>query len=285
MTEAHYRKPDIASFRTVKNASQFKIDWGSFYHRAWYRTLEVRRSYRCELDIPYGSHPKQILDIYYPSTSVTNAPVLVFLHGGGFQEGDPALYGYIAPPYLEDGTIVVSAGYRLIPDAYFPESATDIHQLVAWLYTGISQRGGNPDRMFLSGHSAGAIQTAHVTFKNRWTAASGVPADVIKGAVPVSGLFDFRAGKWEFFRADSSTPDRFLDGMDYVPRLSIIAYGSNENIAEFSQQGSALGRAIESTGGAVEVMELPGEDHADTVLSLGKPGHPLCDAVRMMIKG
>lgn len=288
MASIPFRQPDISTFYTVAHPDEFQIDWRSVYEGAWERTLQARRVYRHELDIAYGSHPRQIMDIYFPeaaSPAGAGAPVLLFMHGGGFREGDPALYGYLAPPFVDEGAIFVSAGYRLIPEVYFPESAVDAQSVIGWLYQNIRGRGGDPDRIFVTGHSAGAIQTAHVTFKNGWTDRLGVPRDVIKGAAPISGLFDFREGNWEFYRDESKTPsERFLDGLEYVPRHSIIAYGTEENSPEFARQGPVLGQAIAAKGGSVEVLELQGQDHADTVLTMAQPDSELCLALKAMLK-
>src|SRR5690348_15636581 len=114
-------------------------------------TDSLRADFRHALDVPYGDQPGQVLDIYYPKTPATSAATLVFLHGGGFRRGAPGPNGYHGRPYLERGATFVSMGYRLAPEARFPDSLEDVARGIDWLTANV------PGRIYLSGHSAGAI--------------------------------------------------------------------------------------------------------------------------------
>src|SRR6516162_9098930 len=96
-------------------------------------TDSVRAEFRHELSIAYGSHPKQVLDIYYPKQASTNAPVFVFLHGGGFRNGAPGPMGFVGRHILAHGGIFISMGYRLVPDARYPESCDDVEHGLRWV--------------------------------------------------------------------------------------------------------------------------------------------------------
>src|SRR5438105_10419929 len=101
-TPPNPRRAQIDTFFTCQHAEQFRIDWRGFYRQAEARTDDVRSRWAHELDIAYGPSERQRLDLYLPvpnrpvDVSSRSWPVLVFLHGGGFREGDPALYGYLA---------------------------------------------------------------------------------------------------------------------------------------------------------------------------------------------
>ena len=92
---------DWTQYYTVVHSGNFAIDWGKFYRTAEAKTMEVRKELRNELDVPYGKDPKQRLDLYFPVQKASNAPVLLFLHGGGFREGDRKQYGYVAEPFAK----------------------------------------------------------------------------------------------------------------------------------------------------------------------------------------
>ena len=83
------RRADIDSFFTCRNPHQFQIDWRTFYESAERRTDAVRERWSNKLDVAYGSNAKQRLDVYFPRQTVERAPIVLFLHGGGFREGDP----------------------------------------------------------------------------------------------------------------------------------------------------------------------------------------------------
>jgi acetyl esterase/lipase len=129
-------------------------------------------------------------------------PVFLVLHGGGFREGDPTLYGFLADQYLERGIAFASVGYRLSPECSLPETFLDVENAVGWCIANLPSRGIDVARLALSGHSAGAIVTARLATRDNWQAPHGVPSDVIKAAVPVSGVYDFMdaSERQELFR-------------------------------------------------------------------------------------
>src|ERR1700716_333373 len=93
----------------------------------------LRDEFRHDRDVAYGDHPKQVMDVYYPTAVATAAPVLVFLHGGGFRAGAPSFNGHQGRPYLEHGSLFVSMGYRLTPEMRFPDTCADVEQGLRWL--------------------------------------------------------------------------------------------------------------------------------------------------------
>src|ERR1700730_2088519 len=205
-TSGSPRRADIDSFFTCSHAEQFRIDWRTFYRSAEERTDHVRARWPHELDIAYGSDIRQRLDLYFPdSSSTAGRPVFLFLHGGGFREGDPTLYGYLAEPYLRRGVIFGSVGYRLTPEAYLPDSVRDVEEALSWCFVHLAARGGDPGRIILAGHSAGAILTAHVALRSDWLAAHNLPMDLVKAAIPISGVYDFAdpPDHAEFFASDA----------------------------------------------------------------------------------
>ncbi|HKS56030.1 MAG TPA: alpha/beta hydrolase, partial [Steroidobacteraceae bacterium] len=177
---------DWHTYYTVVHAKDFEIDWGKFYQTAEAKTMEVRKQLRTQLDVPYGKDPKQRLDLYFPAKQASNAPVLVFLHGGGFREGDRKQYGYVAEPFAKHGILTVVASYRLTPAFSHPAQPDDARAIVAWIYQNIAKHGGNPNAIYVSGHSAGAILAADIGVDLAWMDQMKVPRSALRGIVPIS---------------------------------------------------------------------------------------------------
>ncbi len=132
---------------------------------------------------------KHRLDLYTPK-STKPAPVLMFIHGGGWQMGDRWQYALVGRRMAERGIACAVISYRLSPGVKHPEHIRDCARAFAWLYRNVGKYGGDPERMFVSGHSAGGHLTALLALDPQWLEAEGVPAGAVRGAVPISGVLD-----------------------------------------------------------------------------------------------
>jgi arylformamidase len=276
------RRAEIDSFYTCQHPDQFAINWRAFYERAERSTDDIRARWPHELDLSYGASQRHRLDLYLPVGASSSVPVLLFLHGGGFREGDPTLYGYLAGPYVERGIAFASIGYRLTPESYLPETYDDAANAVAWCVQHLPARGVDVGRISLSGHSAGAILTAYLAVTDAWRSARALPKDVLKAAIPISGVYDLsnptESGgmvKRDVDRAESSP----LLQVSTTPPPMLIAYGTRENRPAFATDGPRLADAARAHGGGADVLELSGMTHADTADALGDPSSALFQAV------
>jgi arylformamidase len=281
------RRAQIDTFYTCQHPEQFRIDWRGFYERAEARTDAVRSRWpHHSLDLSYGPSPRQRMDLYLPGDSVADAPVMLFLHGGGFREGDPTLYGYVAEPFLERGIAFATVGYRLTPESYLPETFGDIEQALAWSVANLPGFGVDVGRLALSGHSAGAILTAQLAVRDDWLRQRSLPLDLLKATVPISGVYDFTdpADRRDFFSPDA---DRHaaspLHRMSVTPSPMLVAYGSDENDGQYAADSERLAKAIRARGGQASTQELTGMTHADTANSLGDASSPLFIAVMELL--
>lgn len=141
-------------------------------------------------DVPYAAGDRQGLDVY--GVGKADAPVVVFIYGGGWKEGDKAQYKFVAASLAARGFVTVVPDYRLYPVARFPVFLQDAAAAVAWVKRNIARYGGDPRRIFLMGHSAGAHIVAMLTLDPQWLKADGVDVDRdIAGAVALAGPYDF----------------------------------------------------------------------------------------------
>jgi arylformamidase len=149
----------------------------------------------CVLDVAYGDDYWQKLDIYLPPQKALEKggglPVFVCIHGGGWTHGYKEWMGFMAPPLVSLPALFVSVSYRLAPAVRYPAPLDDCLAALAWVHANIARHGGDPSRIFVGGHSAGAQLAALVTLRRDLHAAHGLPADAVKACFPFSGVYDF----------------------------------------------------------------------------------------------
>ncbi|MDA0835439.1 MAG: alpha/beta hydrolase [Planctomycetota bacterium] len=141
-------------------------------------------------DIPYveNGHERHVLDIYTPEKpSDEKLPVMFWIHGGGWQVGDKSDVALKPKVLTERGFVFVSTNYRLLPEVTMDELTRDVARSFGWVHKNIAKYGGDPDRIFVGGHSAGAQLAALICIDDRYLKEEGVSFDVLKGCVPVDG--------------------------------------------------------------------------------------------------
>ena len=263
------READFTGYHSFRFPDDFDISWPDFYRQADARAAQVRRTVRNERHVLYGDHPFQLLNVFLPAAPAA-APLFLFAHGGGFREGHPDHYDSLAPAFVEAGAIFVTYGYRLRPEADMPEAVDDGAHAVAWAFRNAARLGGDPARIFIGGHSAGAMIAASLAVRDDWQAPLGLPPDVIRGAALISGRYDASVRR--------------------LPERMVIAFGPAEKnrrgadpslLARSSRDFAAV---IERAGGSVELVPVEGADHRDTARMLGEAGSPVFDAVERMIR-
>ena len=275
---------DWTTYYTVVHSKDFEIDWGKFYRTAEAKTMAVRKELRHELDVPYGKNPKQRMDLYFPTQKASRAPVLLFLHGGGFREGDRKQYGYVAEPFAKHGILTVVASYRLTPEGFsHPAQPDDAKAMVAWIYKNISRYGGNPEAIYIGGHSAGAILTADIGVDLAWLDQVKVPRSAVRGIVPISGSYDLRGSKRMEYLPTPATEEKAsaLLHVGAPAPVAIVAYGSLEE--RLKDPSAALVKALTAKGIQARTLNLEGKDHAGAVWELSDANAPLTKAMLAMI--
>ncbi|MDP6452541.1 MAG: alpha/beta hydrolase [SAR202 cluster bacterium] len=255
---------------------------------AFQLTEEAKATTRHVLDVAYGPEDDQDIDIYLPDDpSATDVPVFVFIHGGSWTHGYKEWLGFMAPPFTSMPAIFVSVAYRLAPDTKFPLPVEDCRNALKWVYENISDHGGDRDRIFLGGHSAGGHLAAMVTLQLDALEASGMPRDVVKACFPVSGVFDFTERDEDRLNkmlespsdAEAASPIRLVEG-NQTPFLFAIG---EIDFPDLIPQCHAMADALRGQSGAVEVMDMPGEDHFKISLQGGNPEGPWVTRVREWI--
>jgi acetyl esterase/lipase len=290
--------PDMSSYPTVQHPEIEELDYvRDLYARADRLTAEARANLAHHLNVPYGSHIKQRVDIYLPDRDPRDCPILVFLHGGGWAEGHRAHGGYMAIPYAARGIVTVVAGYRLLTDgARYPEPANDVRQLLVWLNEHAAPRFGNPAAIFLSGHASGATLAADVAVDRSWLRSLGVDPESLRGFAGASGNYNLPEScrtdpaEAQMYMAYAPTPS-LLDQASAIlhvmdpPPAAVIAHG-NADISErrTAQSSRALFETLRGKDVDARLLELDGENHIDTAFSLASPGTVVFEAVAAMVE-
>jgi acetyl esterase/lipase len=141
-------------------------------------------------DVTYveNGHRRHVLDIYTPENPRGNSlPVMFWIHGGGWQAGDKSDVALKPKALTERGFVFVSTNYRLLPEVKMDELIGDVARSVGWVHRNIARYGGDPARMFVGGHSAGAQVAALICIDDRYLKKEGMSFDVLKGCIPVDG--------------------------------------------------------------------------------------------------
>ena len=140
-------------------------------------------------NLPYikNGHQRHVLDVYTPEKPAEGLPVMFWLHGGGWQAGDKSDVALKPKVLTERGFVFVSSNYRLLPEVGMDELTADVVASLGWVYKNTARYGGDPNRIFIGGHSAGAQLAALLCTDDRLARKAGVPFEVLKGCIPVDG--------------------------------------------------------------------------------------------------
>jgi triacylglycerol lipase len=240
-------------------------------------------STRIERDLRYGPDERNRLDIFRRD-GTADAPVLVFIHGGGFVMGDKRVadtpfYDNIGDFAARNGLVGVTLTYRLAPAHPWPSGPEDMAAAVAWLSDNIGRYGGDPAQIFLMGQSAGATHVASYLAHSRFHAA---PGSGIAGAVMMSGIYDVAAAAPNQFQAAYYGEDRSSYGScstdaglvaSQVPQLFTVSEFDGE---EFQVQAAALTATFaRSHRRFPRMLYLTGHNHISPVLQIGSAGDRL----------
>lgn len=230
-----------------------------------------------------GDHPSQKVAIYRHSHARGPLPVLVFVHGGSWANGDPDNYGFVARGLAPEGFLVMIAGYRLGEAGRYPSMLTDTASAIAWASRNAARLGGDPQHIVLAGHSAGAYNVAQVALEERWLSEAGVSHAAIAGVIGLSGPYDFFPFDSESTNAAFGTVGAGVDSQPVlharaaVPPM-LLVHGEADTLVR-PRNTHALGEALIAAGAKVETAFYPGWNHNDPLLSLAAPWRKRRDVV------
>ena len=226
----------------------------------------------------YGAAPVEGLDLY--AAGRVSAPINVFIHGGAWRAGLGKNYAFPAELFVRAGAHFVVPDFAAVQDVggSLMPMADQVRRAIAWVYRNARGFGGDPDRLYVSGHSSGA-HLAGVVLTTDWPRDFDLPADIVKGGLCSSGMYDLEAVRL----SARSNYVKFTDEMEqalsaqrHLDKLSapiVVSYGTLES-PEFQRQARDFAAAVTAAGKPVKLLVGEDYNHFEIIETLGTPyGH------------
>lgn len=223
----------------------------------------------------YGALARQTIDVYAPRGAPSGAPVMVFIYGGSWRSGAKGDYGFVGDAFAALGFVTAIPDYRLVPEVRFPGFIEDCAAAVAWVRANAATYGGDPNRIVIVGHSAGAYNAAMLGLDERYLGAAGVPAQSVRGVVGLAGPYDFLPFDVEATReAFGQAPEpRATQPVAFAragaPPMLLLWGEADTTVGPRNIAG--LERAMQSAGGVVETKIYTDVTHVGIMLALSRP--------------
>jgi acetyl esterase/lipase len=226
-------------------------------------------------DVAYGRHPRQTMDVYVPPGGRSARPVVFFIYGGSWANGAKESYAFVGDALASRGFVTVIADYRLVPEVRFPVFIEDGAAALRFVRDNVARYGGDPRRIHLMGHSAGAYNAMMLTLDGSYLARAGLSSDVIRSTVGLSGPYDFlpldidvtKAAFGSAPKLERTQPIHFAR-RDVPPIL--LATGTDDTTV-LPRNSERLAAALRRAGArSVTLRTYPGLGHAGTAASLAR---------------
>lgn len=231
--------------------------------------LVPRRGCHALRDLTYGADPRHRLDIYIPDTLTAPAPVLLFFYGGGWQGGSKSRYRAFGQIFATQGIVTAVADYRLYPQVRYPAFVEDGALAFAWLQAHAASYGGDPGRLFLAGHSAGAYIAVMLAANPDYLKAAGAAPP--RGVIGIAGPYDFLPLTDKNFIAifgganrPETQPIIYIDGA----RPPMLLATGTQDTTVLPGNTSRMTARLRSFGNVAEERQYPGIGHVGVLLSL-----------------
>lgn len=231
-----------------------------------------RDGYRLAADQSFGEKPRDKLDVYVPTAPAPGNPVIVFIYGGSWSSGERRDYLFVAQALASRGMTVVVPDYGLYPEVKYPDFLTDNAAAVRWTRDNIAVYGGNPGRMFLMGHSAGAYNAAMLAIDGQWLQGAGVDPKSVRGLIGLAGPYDF-------LPLDGPVTQRTFGDWPDLPSTqpinkvrpgappALLVHGDADDTVRPANAGILAGK-LRAVGTEAEVKMYPGIGHIGLVTAM-----------------
>jgi len=229
--------------------------------------------------IRYASHDRHLLDIWVPPAKLPKPsggwPVVVFFYGGGWHSGHRADYGFAAAAFADAGFLAIVPDYRLAPAVRYPGFLWDAALAMRWVSRNIAGFGGDPARIAVSGHSAGAYIGAMLVLDTRWLDGVHLPADTIKGAALISGPYDFAPfreyrGRAAFAHWPDPVETQPITHVRADAPPILLLHGQSDRLV-YAKNSRVLAARLKALGAPVVLNIYPQANHIDPLVALSRP--------------
>jgi acetyl esterase/lipase len=228
-------------------------------------------------NLAYGDQPRQRLDVYRPHNAAAGAPVVIFFYGGYWQYGEKNDYRFVADALTSRGFVAVLPDYRLYPVVKFPAFVEDGAAALRWTHDNIERFGGDPQRVYLMGHSAGAHIATLLTLDPHYLKDAGLAPDAIRATAGLAGPYDCRPGKMSRgvfgMTASDTKADPRIEPIHFADNRGaplLLLHGARDETVE-AGNSSRLADRIEQSSGDARAILYPKLSHKTIVLALARP--------------
>ncbi len=243
--------------------------------------------------VAYGALPRQKLDVYTPATRAPAGgwPVVVFFYGGSWNTGERAEYRFVATSLAARGVLTLVADYRLYPEVRYPEFLNDSALALAWGLNEASRLGGNPKRVFVMGHSAGAYNAAMLALDLRWLAATGHTPAELAGFIGLAGPYDFFPtdnidARPVFFHPNYPANAQPIEFPSATSPRSFLGAPVNDALVSPTRSTKSLAAKLQAAGVPVTLRMYDRASHTTLIGAFAWPLHfvaPVLDDVAAFI--
>ena len=236
-------------------------------------------AYRRDADLHYGALAEQRLDLYTPTniqaSSSRKLPVVIFLHGGGWNSGDKNQYRFVGAALAEQGWIGVAVNYRLYPDVKYPAFMDDAALAVKYVHDHAAEWGGDVQQIYLMGHSAGAHIALMLALDEEFLHAAGGDSHWLRGVIGIAGPYDFIPFTFDYMHDLFGPEINYAKSqpVNYVradaPPLLLLHGTTDTNV--LPRNTIRLTAAMQRVGGNVQTHYYEGVNHTDIIAALSIP--------------
>ena len=262
-------------------------DTGLFQKERGDASAAAQKKVKGLLNVPYGDDPREVVDIF-PVEETENAPVIIFMHGGAWTRGSKEGYSFPATEFVPRGVTWIATEFTNVPQGTLSNQVRQNRDAVAWVYTNADTYGWDRDRIYIAGHSSGGHMCA-MSLVTDWYRLYGLPNDLIKGAVAISGMYDLEAVYLSYrntYLNLSQSDWRENSPVLHIPPVSdtpLLIGCAEHDTAEFHRQPEEFIKAWQAAGHKGEFIELMDRHHFTGSMCFGEPEHPLFKNICKMI--
>ena len=279
---------DQADLDAAYDQSLYAPMIGQILKRYASSSAETRARLGAPKRFSYGPTAAEGLDVFPAKTA--NAPIFVFLHGGAWLRGEAKDYGFPAELFVNAGVNYVALDFIAIAAAQgdLRVMAEQVRRAIAWVYKNAASFGGDPNRLYIGGHSSGG-HLCGVALVTDWQKDFGLPADMVKGGLCMSGMFDLkpvRLSKRSSYVKFTDEIEQAMSAQRHIDKLRApitLTYGTYET-PEFQRQSRDFAGAVKAAGKPVELVEVANHNHFEIMETLGNPYGPNGRAALRMMK-
>lgn len=253
------------------------------------RAADVRSAVETHTNLTYytgegADKYRHRLDLYVPKGK-RDVPVMMFVHGGGFTVGIKDQYAFVGQVFASYGIATAVISYRLSPKTSYPGHVQDVARAFAWLRAHVSEYGGTPDKIFISGHSAGATLVAMLGSDPAYLREVGESLDHVAAVIPISGSFT-QSGRSAMFQSPTPVDREVVANASAINHVAgphppfLILYGDMD-MPRTGEDAVQMAKALKAAGNSAEVHEIGGHAHMDMITGVMNPAD---DGLRFILK-